>query len=86
MPGKPEPVWIMVRMAPGEQGKNILLIQDVTMLHRGLQQGQQNPERVRYCLQQIMVSYQGLLMLLNQKRADSSEIEMENETEKDSDE
>ena len=28
MPGKPEPVWIMVRMAPGEQGENILLIQD----------------------------------------------------------
>ena len=86
MPGKPETVWIMVRMAPGEQGENILLIQDVTMLHRGPQRGQQNPERVRYCLQQIMVSYQGLLMLLNQKRADSSEIEMENETEKDSDE
>ena len=82
MPGKPEPMWIMVRMAPGEQGENILLIQDVTMLHRGLQQGQQNPERVRYCLQQIMVSYQGLLMMLNQKRANNPE----NETEKDSDE
>lgn len=82
MPGKTEPVWIMVRMAPGEEGENILLIQDVTMLHKGLSQSQQDPERVRYCLQQIMVSYQGLLMMLNQKRANNSE----NETEKDSDE
>lgn len=86
MPGKTEPVWIMVRMAPGEEGENILLVQDVTMLHKGPQQNQRDPERVRYCVQQLMISYQGLLMMLNQKRADSSEIEMENETEKDSDE
>lgn len=82
MPGKTDPVWIMVRMAPGEEGENILLIQDVTMLHKGLSQSQQDPERVRYCLQQLMVSYQGLLTMLNQKRANNSE----NETEKDSDE
>lgn len=62
--GAAEPMWIMVRIAPGEEGENILLIQDVTMLHKTPEAKQ---ERVRNCLQQIMPAYQMIQLMLNQK-------------------
>lgn len=100
-----EPLWIMVRMAPGEEGENVLLIQDVTMLHKVMepeqeihdlrdtvnevggmgyiaQENLQDPERVRYCLQQIMTSYQVIQMMLNHQNAGHWKNEMEKEEEK----
>ncbi len=98
--GSKELTWVMVRMAPCGDGKNILLMQDVTMYHKmtepkkemhdlrdsvnavgGMgyiaQENLQDPDRVRYCLQQIMTLYQGLQFMLNQKKDSMLEEEPE---------
>lgn len=98
--GSKELTWVMVRMAPCGDGKNILLMQDVTMYHKMTEpkkemhdlrdsvnavggmgyiarENLQNPERVRYCLQQIMTLYQRLQFMLNQKKESSLEEQPE---------